>query len=173
LHSRTGGRGGAGDRGKDSRVNQGMNLTLRSLKLAIATTALLAACSDGAPLVPPPDPEVSVGELKAEVLDEVATAGEYIEVRFENLTAIEFLFSGCARGVERWVDGKWQAMPPELRLCIAMVDPIDAHSVRVLRIDVPADAVAGHYRFRFDLHRPTQSENVPALILRSTTFEVQ
>jgi len=151
-----------------------MTPTLRSLTRAILATAFLAACSgDGSPLGPPPDPDISIDELKAQVLDGSAEAGDYIEVRFENLTSDEFLFSGCARGVERWVAGEWQAMPPELRLCIAMVDPIDAHSVRVSRIDVPVDATAGYYRFRFDLHRPTQVENAPAVILRSTTFEVR
>jgi hypothetical protein len=150
-----------------------MTHTLRNAFSSFALAAVLGGCGTGSPLAVPPDPDITLGELKADVLVEVASAGDYIEVRFQNLTAEDYGYSGCGRGAERWVDGAWQVMPAELRLCIAMLDPLEAHTVQTRRIDVPADATPGYYRFRFDLHHDVAPGEAEPVLLTSSVFRVR
>jgi hypothetical protein len=150
-----------------------MTRTQRSTLIAVALAAFVGSCGIGSPLAVPPDPDITLGDLKAEVLVEVASAGDNVEVRFQNLTADGYGYSGCGRGAERFVDGAWEVLPAEVRLCTPALDPLQAHTVVVRRIDVPTDATPGYYRFRFDLHPDVAPGEAERVLLTSSMFRVR
>jgi hypothetical protein len=111
------------------------------------------------------------GVVTATVLVSEASAGTTIEVRFANAGDVRYWISTCGRRVERRVDGEWEALPPELLLCRAIVYSIPANGETVRVVDVPLDAIEGTHRFEF-----TVTPDVPAAtneMLRSTTFVVR
>lgn len=126
-----------------------LSFRLALMVAVLLSVSVLLGCAASATGATPP--ELRAGEITAVVVTPDASAGQVVDVVFANGTVQDYGFSNCGRLVERRVGNVWVQLPPELRLCIQALDPVIAGGTPTYRVDIPADATPGTYRFVFEM----------------------
>lgn len=144
---------------------------MRSMPAMFLMTVALAACGDTVGLTGDDPGVLPGGAVTATAITAEARPAGVVEVRFENTGALGYSFNPCTRLVEREEGEGWVALPPELRLCAAVVVELDAGATILDGADVPADAAPGRYRFVFPMLEDVAGGR--SVSIRSTPFSVR
>jgi hypothetical protein len=148
---------------------------MRSIYL-VAVVGLIAigteSCAPGRDDLTDP-PVLGDGSVTAAVLSATAAPGAVVDVRFVSTSTSDFGFSSCGRLVERRVGATWEQLPPELRMCIAVVDLVRAGATATYRVDVPPDATPGTYRFVFEMLKTGPDGGGMQINVASEPFRVE
>jgi len=145
---------------------------LRFAALATLAFALLSGCAAERPVIVPAEGALVVEGVSATVVgDGPFSAGAIADVRFANAGTEGWWHNPCQRTVERRDGDAWVSLGEELRVCIAVVHPLEGGAEDMHGVDIPADAQPDTYRFRF--HFMSQRTDGPAVVVPSSSFEVR
>lgn len=146
--------------------------------LAIAVSLGTVAC-DSAVSEPLDHGAVIDPRLRAETLADEVAPGAVVGVRLINEGSTEYRFNLCGRQVERLEGSAWVELPPDLRLCTAHLDLLQAGETAESQVDVPGGAAPGTYRFVFHFFaspRPPPASlggAVVVVVVRTNPFALQ
>lgn len=150
----------------------------RSLRPLLVAVAIAAAACDSSVTVPRAPDLVIDPSLRAETLSDVVAPGAAVGVRLINGGPTEYGYNLCGRSVERLSGDAWVELPPDLRICTAHLDHLEAGETDQGFADVRADAGPATYRFVFRLFvmspAPAEGSNAAvAVVVRTNPFQVE
>lgn len=138
----------------------------------VAFAPLLTACG-GSSLEPEFSGEHVVPAVVQATLDRSSyRAGDLITVTLANNSVRHYGYNLCGRSFERLIGTDWSAMPPELRLCAAILHSLPSGGVRSGQADLPTDFAPGTYRLLVYLSETTPGGNTSTIAI-SAPFTVE